>query len=503
VQIICVSRGSFIGGKTLAERLASKLGYQCLSREEVTDAATEAGIPVGRLEMTVGRHRPLDERLAIEKERFTAFVSATICRRALQQSLVYHGRTGHLVMPEVTDVLRVRVIQDPEQRIRSVMQRLNLSRGKARRYNEQVDEDRRRWARTLYNVDWQDPRHYDIVVNLSHVAVDNAASALVGMAQLPEFNVTPATQRTIEDLLLASECRLAIGDDPRTRSMSVRVRAEGGRVSITYLPREESTARFIPDAVKQVSGVKETLCTMAATNLLWIQERYDPTSESLSHILDIAGKWNAAVELVQLAGATAEATATEVAATSIDTVAESVSEDGGILDDDVGQDEVDQDEGLRRTRERLIEAGCAGGYRVVPSGAKKLIDSLDRTAPYSLVVVGDVFLSKAESARKRLTRELVGHLSDNLRMPVIEADELKAQFLFGAAQWLRLGGLAVLTVLLFALVFSYQEQVLAFLTREGTWNRVLGTGVLLLLVPVCAQVYGEFARYLLRLFRFE
>ncbi len=503
MQIICVSRGTFSGGKDLAERLASKLGYQCLSREEVTDAASEAGIPVGKLEMTVARRRPLDERLAIEKERFAAFVSAAICQRALDQSLVYHGRTGHLVMPGVTDILRVRAILDPEQRISSVMQRLNLSREKARKYNEQVDEDRRRWVRTLYNVDWQDPRHYDIVVNLSHVAVANAASALVGMAQLPEFNITPATKRTIEDLLLASECRLAIGADPRTRGLSVRVRAERGRVSITYLPRQEQTARSIPDVVQQVGGVKEILCTMASTNLLWIQERYDPTSESLSYILDIAGKWNAAVELLQLGGAVPDAAAVELATPPAETMLEQTPDDGGILDETAVQDDVDQDEGLKRTRERLIAAGRAGGYRVVPSGTRRLIESLDRTAPYSLVVVGDVFLSKAESARKRLTRELVSNLSDNLRMPVIEADELKAQFLFGGAQWLRLGLFAALTVLLFVLVFTHQEGVLAFLTREGTWNRVLGTVLLLLFVPLCAHVYGEFARYLLRLFRFE
>jgi uncharacterized membrane protein YqjE len=249
--------------------------------------------------------------------------------------------------------------------------------------------------------------------------------------------------------------------------------------------------------------VKEILCTMASTNLLWIQERYDPTSESLSYILDIAGKWNAAVELLQLGGAVPDAAAVGVAPAPGETMPEETSDHGGILDEAAGQDDGDQDEGLKRTRERLIAAGCAGGYRIVPSGPRRLIESLDRTAPYSLVVVGDVFLSKAESARKRLTRELVSNLSDNLRMPVIEADELKAQFLFGGAQWLRLGLFAALTVLLFGVVFTHQEEILAFLTREGTWNRVLATVVVLLLVPLCAHVYGEFSRYLLRLFRFE
>ena len=35
MQLICISRGSYSGGKELAERLAAKLGWACLSREEL------------------------------------------------------------------------------------------------------------------------------------------------------------------------------------------------------------------------------------------------------------------------------------------------------------------------------------------------------------------------------------------------------------------------------------------------------------------------------------
>jgi cytidylate kinase len=509
MQIICVSRGTFAGGKNLAEKLADKLGYDCLGREELTDAATRAGIPVGKLEMAVVGNRPLSESLAIEKERFKAFLTATLCERALTRGLVYHGRTGHLVLPGVGQVLRVRVIWDRDHRIASIMERLDLSWTKARKYMEDVDEDRRRWVRAFYNVDWQDPRHYDTVINLSHLGVDNAASSLVSLAQLPEFQVTPATRRAVEDLLLASRCRLAIGADERTRDTDVQVRSEHGRVSVTYLPRQERAAKHIPEVLKGMEGIDELLCTMASTNLLWVQERFDPKSEALPQILEIAGKWNAAVELVQLtergeqAGPSLEAeSGDEPVGAPPETEAEA-EEHGGILDDAVAEEEAVHDEGFKETRGRLIEAGRAGGYRIVPGGPRELLASLDRTAPYSLVVVGDVFLSKAASVRKRLSREMVGYLSDNLRVPVIGAEELKTRYLFGPSQWLRLliyGGVALL---LFWLVITHQKEVLGFLSKEGRPNRILGTAALLIFVPFFAYMYGHFARYVLRLFRLE
>lgn len=502
MQIICVSKGTFTGGKSLAEKLAEKLGYDCVSREELTDAATRAGIPVGKLEMAIINGRPLSERLAIEKERFKAFLAATLCERAARNNVVYHGRTGHLFLPGITQVLRVRVIWDNEQRLASVMERLGLTREKAQKYIEGVDEDRRRWIRALYNIDWQDPSHYDAVVNLSHMSVDNAAASLIPLTQLPEFQITPATRRMLEDLLIASRCRLAIGSDQRTAELNVQVRSESGRVSVTYLPRQKREAAFIPDVLKNIEGVEEILCTMATTNLLWIQERFDPQGGTLPEILDIAAKWNAAVELVQMSERAETATAVpEPGAAPAAT--ERPQETGGILDDTPEEEEALQDEGLRQTRDRLIAAGRAGGYRLVPTGTKTLLDSLDRTTPYSLVVVGDLYLSKPASVQKRLCREMIGFLSDNLRVPVIGTDELKTKYLFGSAQWLRLLGTGVIAFILFFALITHQKELLEFIVAEGHGGRILGTIAMLVFVPVFANMYGAFTRYLLRLVRFE
>ena len=499
MQIICISRGTFAGGKQLAEKLAVKLGYDCLSREELTDTATRAGIPVGKVEMAIVRSRPLNEQLSIEKDRFRAFVTATLCERAEKQSLVYHGRTGHLVLPGVSHVMRIRAIQDPEQRIASVMQRMGLAREKAQKYIEDVDDDRRRWVRTVYNVDWHDPGNYDMVVNLSHVGVDNAAAGLISMSQLPEFQIPPASLRVIEDLQLASRCRLAIGADQRTSEMRVQVGSEHGRVTVTYLPRQERPAQYIPEILKKIDGVEEILCTMATTNILWVQERYDPQSEALTQLLEIAGKWNAAVEVIQLVE---EGQAVSTPAEPEARAPVPAAEHGGILDDDAGEEEK-LDEGLVNTRARLIAAGRAGGYKLIPGGTKELLASIDRTSPYSIVVIGNLFLSKVASVRKRLSRELAGSISDKLKVPVLGTDELKTQYLFGPHQWIKLLVFGVLAFLLFFLVITNQEDLLAFITREGTWNRILCVVALVLFVPSFAYIYGNFSRYLLRLFRFE
>ena len=67
MQVICISRGTFSGGKELAERLAEKMDYACLSREELIEAAIKEGIQVGKLEMAMIKPRIFSERLALER----------------------------------------------------------------------------------------------------------------------------------------------------------------------------------------------------------------------------------------------------------------------------------------------------------------------------------------------------------------------------------------------------------------------------------------------------
>ena len=44
MSVITVSRGSFSGGKTLAECLAQKLGYRCIGREAIVERAAASGV---------------------------------------------------------------------------------------------------------------------------------------------------------------------------------------------------------------------------------------------------------------------------------------------------------------------------------------------------------------------------------------------------------------------------------------------------------------------------
>jgi hypothetical protein len=158
---------------------------------------------------------------------------------------------------------------------------------------------------------------------------------------------------------------------------------------------------------------------------------------------------------------------------------------------------------VAKTFDRLIQVGRANTVRTIYGGTQSLLSGLTRTDKDSLVVVGDVFLSKEVSVQKRLRRDLIGFIADHLKVPVISTEDLKSQYLFGPKQWLQMILFAVAAFIIYLVVFTNQEFILSFLSAPGTGHRVLSALLIALFVPVTAWAYGNFTSYILKLIKLE
>ena len=129
--------------------------------------------------------------------------------------------------------------------------------------------------------------------------------------------------------------------------------------------------------------------------------------------------------------------------------------------------------------------------------------TIDRTVPYSLVIVGRLFSGKGRAAGQRMARELSGQLSDTLRVPVVDVQDIVSQYMMQGRRWVQQVAFAVVVVLLYLYVFTHQETVLKLLVPEGSVARMLASAVVLVIVPTVALLYGTLARNVLRLLKIE
>ena len=257
MSIIAISRGTFSGGEALAKGVAERLGYGCVSREVIHEAAERYGFAVEELVAAMEKRPPLWERLAGKRTAYLICMRAALCDRAQKGQFVYHGYLGHLLLPGIAHVLRVRVIADMEFRIQAAMQQQQLARKDAIAYIEKVDKERRQWTKILFDVAWDDPHLYDVVLNLGRMSLAAACETVVHVAAQPEFTPTVASLKAMRDLALSSQVAAACARDPRTRRANLEVAADDGIVTVTGTTQSPVVIEAVPLVARQVGGVKD------------------------------------------------------------------------------------------------------------------------------------------------------------------------------------------------------------------------------------------------------
>lgn len=502
MQIVCVSRGSQSRGEEFAEKLAAKLGYECIGREQLLEEASRRRIPIGKIETAIIKPHTFSENLATEMEHYKALATSILCERALERDIVYHGRTGHLLLPGVEHILKIRVVADMEYRIQHIMHKFTVSRAKARAYIERVEEDRRRWVKRFYGVDWDVFALYDLVLNMSYVSVDNAATAVCSMAQLPEFQATPAAIRAVKNLHLTSKARLMIATDERTSGMSVRVQVTDRDMHVTYPYQQAKQAAFIPQVLAGVKGIGEIVCTEAQTHILWIQEVFDQSEPSYKKVLFLAETWDAAVEIIKLTPAE-EPDSPPAPAPGTEPAERNESwRDTGIIDE--GEEATEEDpEDVTEVYRTLINDGRAGGKRVIRGGQKSLLQAIDRSVGYRLVIFDHVFLSKGQAARTRLRQDWSNTLAETLKVPIVTMEEITSRYHFGVGQAIRMVVFAIIAALTVIAVFHFDNEILTFLSREGLPWRVLAAVCVFLFVPFFAYTYSTVTSLFLKMVKLD
>jgi cytidylate kinase len=259
MPIITISRGTFSGGKELAECLAAKLDVPCLSREVIVEAAQQYGASEGALNAALSHAPSLMDRFKRDRERYLAYIRAVLCTHAQAGDFVYHGHAGHHLLAGVRHVVRVRVVADIAYRVRAAMEREGMTSRQAEAHIKKVDEARRAWTRFLYGVAWDDPSNYDIVLNLEYLGLAGACAAVLCLAHLEPFQATDESRRALDNLALKSLVTAALSRDERTCDSDLTVRADAGVVTIEGVVRQHHAAEAVSSIVASVAGVKQVV----------------------------------------------------------------------------------------------------------------------------------------------------------------------------------------------------------------------------------------------------
>jgi hypothetical protein len=123
---------------------------------------------------------------------------------------------------------------------------------KARDILVKDDEERRKWALTLYGIDPWDSRIYDLTIHIGCITLDDAVNLILQAVNLPCFRKTKESQELLKDKLLSARIKAILRIE--------NVRVVSGKVAVViHAPifYEDTVVREIKAKIYGIEGVNE------------------------------------------------------------------------------------------------------------------------------------------------------------------------------------------------------------------------------------------------------
>jgi cytidylate kinase len=277
MAIITISRGCFSHGKEIAEGVAERLGYECISQEVLLEASQFFDVSEEKLFESLHDAPGLLERLTHVRQRFIDGFQAMLLEHVVKDNVVYHGFAGQMLLSGISHVLRVRVIADMEERIKMVQSRQQIAREEALRLIEREDHARAEWYRTIYRIDMHDSWLYDMVLHIDRLSIDDACNIVCRAASSDKFKTTALSRAALADLALESHVKAVLESickaDVKCKEGIVHIRTEGQKLktsgvaspNVQHQVQDQIRADLydkIVSAVSGIPGVKDIDCSV-------------------------------------------------------------------------------------------------------------------------------------------------------------------------------------------------------------------------------------------------
>lgn len=268
MAIITVSRQLGSGGDAIAAELAKRLNYAHVDRTRISELAEEYGLLKQDLER-IDEKRPgfLDRYFNETPTIYLNLIQSVIYDAAKRDRVVIVGLGGQVLLRDLRHALHVKVVASRERRIAYLLeQQPGLIRETAEHLITTSDRDRAGYMKYLFDVDWMDPRLYDLRINTTKLSLEDAIQILIRAAQSPTLQPTPETTEILEKLALAKKVEAALIADKQINPRHISVEATPhGRVILRGAVSTEQEKQRAEEITAGIPGVVHVENELAVT----------------------------------------------------------------------------------------------------------------------------------------------------------------------------------------------------------------------------------------------
>jgi cytidylate kinase len=202
-DVITISRQIGSGGDEIARKVCNILGFAYFDKNLMYEAAKKIGVCEGDItdfsedsykitslvDKILGRKRlvsvaPMMRDSAsivkiLDEEKCLDVVQTVINSLCGRGKIVIVGRGGQAILKNKVNVLHVRIVAPLDVRIERIMKEEGVTREEALKIITENDKATAEYLQRFYNIDWNDPTNYSMVLNTGKMDLDTAIKGIV------------------------------------------------------------------------------------------------------------------------------------------------------------------------------------------------------------------------------------------------------------------------------------------------------------------------------------
>jgi cytidylate kinase len=195
MAVITISRQFGAGGKTFGRRLADTLGYYYADEDIIERAVVEFSVstdgkkiletePGDKLKRFISKLNPFgtslmelplsDKERYIDGFKYLELLNLIIPKIAKEGNAVIIGRGGQYVLHDFEDTHHILLMAKEEDRIKFIENNYRVSRARTIQILKRMAKRRANLYSYFGKKDYDDPKLYDLVLNMSLLSIDKA-----------------------------------------------------------------------------------------------------------------------------------------------------------------------------------------------------------------------------------------------------------------------------------------------------------------------------------------
>lgn len=249
MPIIIISSDSYKTGREISKKIAEATGYDYVDREILDTVTKKFNFQEGQLIKALEETPSLFGLSGRLRNRLLACIEEATVEKLLKDNVVCHGLAAHLYVLDVSHVIKVRVLSDPDKLVSPLSSEAGGPADKIKISLKSNVKKRKRWSLNAFGLDETDPSNYDMVINLSQIDLDEATKNIAGMTVYRKFQPITYSTNCLKNKNLASRARVVLME----QFPDVKVKADGSTIVVEAKIKKRSKQK-IAGMIKKLAG---------------------------------------------------------------------------------------------------------------------------------------------------------------------------------------------------------------------------------------------------------